>query len=88
VPYALMALFASSIVLSGTSLIYAFALFVQVAFYLQGGYGAWLEHRMDVAPQNRSLVQRMGGVAFTIVVMNVSAVAGMGAALFGRKVWR
>jgi cellulose synthase/poly-beta-1,6-N-acetylglucosamine synthase-like glycosyltransferase len=88
VPYALMALFASSIVLSGTSLIYAFALFVQVAFYLQGGYGAWLEHRMEVAPQNRSLVQRMGGVAFTIVVMNVSAVAGTGAALFGRKVWR
>jgi len=27
-------------------------------------------------------------VAFTIVVMNVSAVAGVGAALLGRKVWR
>jgi len=89
VPYALMALFASSIALSGTSLLYAFALFAQVAFYLQGGYGAWLEHRAQgAAPQERSLLQRMGGVAFTIVVMNVSAVAGAGAALFGRKVWR
>jgi len=88
VPYALMALFASSIVLSGTSPIYAFALFAQVAFYLHGGYGAWLEHRMAVAPHDRSLVQRTGAVAFTIVVMNVSAVAGAGAALFGRKVWR
>jgi cellulose synthase/poly-beta-1,6-N-acetylglucosamine synthase-like glycosyltransferase len=88
VPYALMALFASSIVLSGTSTLYAVALFAQVAFYLHGGYGAWLEHRMAVAPVNRSLVQRTGAVAFTIVVMNVSAVAGAGAALLGRKVWR
>ena len=88
VPYALMALFASSIVLSEASILYAFALFAQVAFYLQGGYGAWLEHRMEGPPRDRSLAQRMGGVAFTIVVMNVSAVAGAGAALFGRKVWR
>jgi len=88
VPYALMALFASSIALSGTSTLYAFALFAQAAFYLHGGYGAWLEHRMSVAPRNRSLVQRTGAVAFTIVVMNVSAVAGAGSALLGRKVWR
>ena len=88
VPYALMALFASSIALSGTSTVYAFALFAQVAFYLHGGYGAWLEHRMTVSPRERSLVQRSGAVAFTIVVMNVSAVAGAGAALLGRKVWR
>jgi hypothetical protein len=88
VPYALMALFASSIALSGTSSFYAFALLAQVAFYLHGGYGAWLEHRMAVAPGDRSLVQRTGAVAFTIVVMNVSAVAGAGSALLGRKVWR
>ena len=88
VPYALMALFASSLALSGTSMLYTFALFAQVAFYLHGGYGAWLEHRMAVAPGDRSLVQRTGAVAFTIVVMNVSAVAGAGAALLGRKVWR
>jgi hypothetical protein len=33
-------------------------------------------------------VQRTGTVAFTFVVMNVSAVAGVGAALLGRKVWK
>jgi cellulose synthase/poly-beta-1,6-N-acetylglucosamine synthase-like glycosyltransferase len=88
VPYALMAIFASSIVLSETSLVYAVALFTQVAFYLHSGYGAWLEHRMKVAPARRTLVQRTGAMAFTIVVMNVSAVAGAGAALLGRKVWR
>ena len=38
--------------------------------------------------RNRSLVQRTGAMAFTIVVMNVSAVAGAGSALLGRKVWR
>jgi poly-beta-1,6-N-acetyl-D-glucosamine synthase len=88
VPYALMALFAASIVLSSTSIVYAAALFSQVAFYLHSGYGAWLEHRQTVGPAGRTIVQRTGAMAFTIVVMNVSAVAGAGAALFGRKVWR
>ncbi|HUR33033.1 MAG TPA: glycosyltransferase family 2 protein [Vicinamibacterales bacterium] len=88
VPYALMILFASSIVLSEQSLVYGFALFCQAAFYLHGGYGAWLEHRQSVVPSRRSLVQRTGAMAFTVVVMNVAAVAGAGAALLGRKVWR
>jgi len=88
VPYAMLALFASSTALAETSPVYAFALFSQVAFYLHSGYGAWLEYRAHVAPSARSLVQRTGAMAFTIVVMNVSAVAGAGAALFGRKVWR
>jgi hypothetical protein len=83
-----MALFTASIVLSGTSLFYAFALFAQCAFYLHGGYGAWLEHWQTAQPARGSLVQRTGRVAFTFVVMNVSAVAGVGAALMGRKVWR
>lgn len=88
VPYALMALFASSIVLSSSSHVYTIALLAQAVFYLHSGYGAWLEHWDRVAPRQRSLVQRTGRVAFTIVVMNVSAVAGVGAALLGRKVWR
>lgn len=88
VPYALMALFASSIVLSGSSMFYTFALLSQCAFYLHGGYGAWLEHWQQAHPESPSMVQRTGKVAFTIVVMNVSAVAGVGAALLGRKVWR
>lgn len=88
VPYALMALFASSLVLAETSTIYALALFGQCAFYLHGGYGAWLDHWQEVGPESSSMVQRTGRAAFTIVVMNVSAVAGVGAALLGRKVWR
>ncbi len=88
VPYALVALFASSVALASTSTLYAFALFSQVAFYLHGGYGAWVEHWHRTGQSRRSLVQRTGTVAFTIVVMNVSAVAGVGAALLGRKVWK
>jgi cellulose synthase/poly-beta-1,6-N-acetylglucosamine synthase-like glycosyltransferase len=88
VPYALVALFASSLVLAETSTVYALALFSQVAFYLHGGYGAWVEHWHRTTGSQRSLVQRTGTVAFTIVVMNVSAVAGVGAALLGRKVWK
>jgi hypothetical protein len=75
-------------VLAGTSTLYMLALFSQVAFYLHGGYGAWLDHWHRASGSQRSLVQRTGTVAFTIVVMNVSAVAGVGAAIFGRKVWK
>lgn len=88
VPYALMALFASSIVLSTTSWIYLAALFAQAAFYLHGGYGALLDHWHSVSDGRRSFVQRTGRVAFTFVVMNVAAVAGVGAAVLGKKVWR
>jgi hypothetical protein len=88
VPYALVALFASSLVLAATSTLYMLALFSQAAFYLHGGYGAWLEHWHRAGGSQRSLVQRTGTVAFTFVVMNVSAVAGVGAALLGRKVWK
>ena len=43
VPYALLALLAASITLAGEQLFYAAALGAQCAFYLLGGYGAWLE---------------------------------------------
>jgi cellulose synthase/poly-beta-1,6-N-acetylglucosamine synthase-like glycosyltransferase len=88
VPYALVALFATSLMLAESAAIYALALFLQVAFYLYGGYGAWLEHWQRSNRGQRSLVQRTGTVAFTFVAMNVSAVAGVGAALLGRKVWK
>lgn len=88
VPYALLVLFASSLALAGTSLFYATALFAQAAFYLHGGYGAWLDHWHGRSHGPMSMLQRSGAVAFTIVMMNVSAVAGTGAALLGRRVWR
>lgn len=88
VPYALLVLFASSLALANTSPFYAAALFAQAAFYLHGGYGAWLDHWQLRSHSQRSVLQRTGAVAYTIVVMNVSAVAGAGAALLGRRVWR
>ncbi len=88
VPYALLLLFASSLALANTSVFYATALFGQVAFYLQGGYGAWLDHWQGRTRRQQTVLQRSGAVAYTIVVMNVSAVAGAGAALLGRRVWR
>ena len=36
----------------------------------------------------RSLIERAAQVAFTFVVMNTSAVAGLVAALLRTKVWR
>jgi hypothetical protein len=35
-----------------------------------------------------SLIERASRVAFTFLVMNYSAVAGLVAALLGKKVWR
>jgi cellulose synthase/poly-beta-1,6-N-acetylglucosamine synthase-like glycosyltransferase len=43
VPYALVGLMASSIVLAEQSVVYAAALGFQCGFYLLAGYGAWLD---------------------------------------------
>ena len=43
VPYALLTLFAASLALADQHLFYALALAGQCAFYLLGGYGAWLD---------------------------------------------
>ncbi|PYQ99504.1 MAG: hypothetical protein DMF97_11075, partial [Acidobacteria bacterium] len=43
VPYALLMLFAASIVMAEVSLFYQLALVVQVVFYLLAGYGAVIE---------------------------------------------
>jgi hypothetical protein len=40
------------------------------------------------AAHRPSLVERASRVAFTFLVMNYSAVAGLVAALLGKKVWR
>jgi cellulose synthase/poly-beta-1,6-N-acetylglucosamine synthase-like glycosyltransferase len=56
VPYALLTLFASSIVLSDTHLFYRAVLIAQVAFYLLAGYGAALDleaHRVEPAAAER-----------------------------------
>src|SRR5206468_9842808 len=49
VPYALLTLFATSILLADTNVFYELALFAQVAFYLLAGYGAVIE--LNARPQ-------------------------------------
>ncbi len=43
VPYALVALFCSNVLIAGTHLMYQASLVAQVGFYLLAGYGAVLE---------------------------------------------
>jgi hypothetical protein len=40
------------------------------------------------SPSRAPLVDRLARVAFTFVIMNCSAVAGLVSALMRRKVWR
>ena len=77
VPWALMTLFLSSLVLAGTGAFYIVALGVQLAFYVLAATGAALEAR-----------ERASRVAFTFVVLNFSAIAGLMALRRGREVWR
>lgn len=77
VPWALMALLISSVVLAGSGAIYAVALGAQMVFYALAVAGAALEAR-----------QRMSRVAFTFVILNFSAIAGLMALRRGREVWR
>jgi poly-beta-1,6-N-acetyl-D-glucosamine synthase len=56
VPYAMLALIASSMAVANRSLVYAAALAAQCAFYLLAAYGAWLDQRGHIAagPMPRS----------------------------------
>jgi poly-beta-1,6-N-acetyl-D-glucosamine synthase len=49
VPYAMLALIASSMAVADRSVVYAAALLSQCVFYLLAGYGAWLERRGRIA---------------------------------------
>ena len=54
VPYALLAILASSAVLARTSVVYAAVFGVQLVFYGLAGYGAWLDRRTRVTPETVS----------------------------------
>jgi biofilm PGA synthesis N-glycosyltransferase PgaC len=75
VPYALLALLVSSVMLAADSRFYELALWSQLSFYALAAWGA-------------SLADRVARLAFTFVVLNYSAVAGMIAAVTRKKVWR
>jgi hypothetical protein len=77
VPWALMALLLASLVLATSGAVYAVALGAQLVFYALATAGAALEAR-----------ERTSRVAFTFVVLNFSAIAGLMALRRGREVWR
>ena len=77
VPWALIALLVSSIALAPAHPVYALAMAAQGIFYGGALAGALFEAR-----------ERFARVAFTFVMMNVSAVAGLLALRRGREVWR
>ena len=77
VPWALLALFVASVVLSRGGLVYTAALGAQMIFY-----GLALTGAVFHAPE------RVVRVAFTFVMLNVSAIAGLAALRRGREVWR
>jgi cellulose synthase/poly-beta-1,6-N-acetylglucosamine synthase-like glycosyltransferase len=77
VPWALVALLVASIQLAQRHPIYAAALAAQGVFYGAALAGAIFQHS-----------ERLARVAFTFVMMNVSAVAGLVALRRVREVWR
>jgi poly-beta-1,6-N-acetyl-D-glucosamine synthase len=77
VPWALVALFTSSLVLARTNVFYAVPLAAQGVFYGLAIAGALFQAR-----------ERFARIAFTFVMMNLSAVTGLAALRRGREVWR
>jgi len=77
VPWALMGLFASSLALAPENGLFAVPLFFQGIFYGLALAGAIFQQS-----------ERFGRIAFTFVMMNFSAVAGLAALRRGREVWR
>ena len=77
VPWALLGLFVSTVLLARESVLYAPVLFAHGIFYGLALAGAVFHAR-----------ERFARVAFTFVMLNVSAVAGLAAWRRGREVWR
>lgn len=77
VPWALLGSFAASVALVPSNILFALILGVQIAFYGLAAAGALSQER-----------ERVARVAFTFVMMNLSAVAGLAALRRGREVWR
>jgi biofilm PGA synthesis N-glycosyltransferase PgaC len=77
VPWALVALLVSSVGLLSENVFYAIPVGTQIAFYGFAFAGAVFKAR-----------ERFTRVAFTFVMMNISAVAGLAALRRGREVWR
>ena len=77
VPWALIGLFVASLALARGNVFYAVPLAAQGVFYGLALAGAMFHAR-----------ERFARIAFTFVMMNVAAVAGLAALRRGREVWR
>jgi poly-beta-1,6-N-acetyl-D-glucosamine synthase len=77
VPWALLGLLASSAALSPLHFFFALVLAAQLVFYGFAAAGAIFHAR-----------ERFTRIAFTFVMMNIAAVAGLAALRRGREVWR
>jgi cellulose synthase/poly-beta-1,6-N-acetylglucosamine synthase-like glycosyltransferase len=77
VPWALVGLFVATVALARESVLYAPVLFAHGVFYGLALAGALFHAR-----------ERFARVAFTFVMLNLSAVAGLAALRRGREVWR
>jgi cellulose synthase/poly-beta-1,6-N-acetylglucosamine synthase-like glycosyltransferase len=86
VPWALVAALVSSAALAPDSWLHAAALVLQLGFYGLAAVGGWL-----VSAEPRKAARVLGKetrVAYTFVMMNYAAVAGLLALRRGREVWR
>jgi hypothetical protein len=91
-------LFALSFFLAPRSALYAAAFVAQGLFYVLAAYGAWLERgprQAKTIPATAAgaavpvtALNRIARVALIFLVMNKSAIAGLGALLTRQKVWR
>lgn len=77
VPWALLGLFIASLALAPGNVLYFLALAAQGVFYGLALAGAMFQAR-----------ERFSRIAFTFVMMNFSAIAGLAALRRGREVWR
>jgi cellulose synthase/poly-beta-1,6-N-acetylglucosamine synthase-like glycosyltransferase len=84
VPWALLLALLASVVLARGHWMYMAALAAQLAFYGLAMFGGWLEAH----EQLKTHARRAARVAYTFVMMNYAAVAGLFALRRGREVWR
>ena len=77
VPWTLLGLLVSSLALASGNVLYLLVLLGQGVFYGLAIAGAMFQAR-----------ERFAGIAFTFVMMNFSAIAGLAALRRGREVWR
>jgi cellulose synthase/poly-beta-1,6-N-acetylglucosamine synthase-like glycosyltransferase len=85
-PWALMVAFVTSAALAPASWLYTTTFLLQLGFYALAAIGGWLVTAEPWFPA--TVLARQMRVAYTFVMMNYAAVAGLLALRRGRAVWR